>query len=205
MPRRPDMPPLRREELASDPVTQFEAWWELALKEAVLAEAMTLATMDDEGAPDARMVLLKGFDQRGFRFHTNYGSAKGRQLDAAGSAALVLYWRELDRQVRVRGAVERLSAEESDEYWRTRPRESQLGAWASPQSEVLASREALDEGQRALRERFEGEDVPRPEHWGGYVLRPDAVEFWQGQVGRLHDRFRYSRDGDSWKIDRLAP
>jgi pyridoxamine 5'-phosphate oxidase len=199
------MPPLRREDLAPDPVAQFGAWWEVASREVPLAEAMTLGTVDSEGAPDARMVLLKGFDERGFRFHTNYRSAKGRQLDAAGSAALVIYWRELDRQVRVRGGIERLSAEESDVYWRTRPRESQLGAWASPQSEVLASREALDERQQATRERFEGGDVSRPTHWGGYLLRPDAVEFWQGQVGRLHDRFRYSRDGDRWSIERLAP
>jgi pyridoxamine 5'-phosphate oxidase len=199
------MPPLRRDELASDPVAQFEAWWKLALKEAVLAEAMTLATIDSEGAPDARMVLLKGFDERGFRFHTNYESEKGRQLDAAGRAALVVYWKELDRQVRVRGEVERLSAEESDEYWRTRARASQLGAWASPQSEVLESREALDEQQEALRRRFEGQRVPRPEHWGGYLLRPASVEFWQGQVARLHDRFRYTRAGDGWEIERLAP
>ena len=152
MPRRPDMPPLRREELAPDPVAQFGAWWELALKEAVLAEAMTLATVDSEGAPDARMVLLKGFDERGFRFHTNYQSEKGRQLEVAGRAALVIYWRELDRQVRVRGSVERLSAEESDEYWRTRPRESQLGAWASPQSE----RDRVEGGARRSR-RHDGE------------------------------------------------
>ena len=205
MPRRPDMPPLRREELASDPVAQFGAWWELAVKDAVLAEAMTLATVDDDGVPDARMVLLKGFDDAGFRFHTNYESAKGRQLDAAGSAALVIYWREVDRQVRLRGAVERLSAEESDEYWRTRPRESQLGAWASPQSERIASREELDEAVAAADARFAEVEVPRPEHWGGYLLRPEVVEFWQGQVGRLHDRFRYERNGDGWKIERLAP
>ena len=205
MPRRPDMPPLRKDELAPNPTEQFRRWWEPALREAVLAEAMTLATVDSEGAPDARMVLLKGFDERGFRFHTNYGSEKGRQLDADGRAALVVYWRELDRQVRVRGEVERLSADESDEYWETRPRESQLGAWASPQSEMLGSREELEEQLQAIRERFEGGEVLRPEHWGGYLLRPESVEFWQGQVGRLHNRFRYSRKGDGWRIERLAP
>jgi len=199
------MPPLRKDELAPNPTEQFRRWWEPALREAVLAEAMTLATVDSEGAPDARMVLLKGFDERGFRFHTNYGSEKGRQLDADGRAALVVYWRELDRQVRVRGEVERLSADESDEYWETRPRESQLGAWASPQSEMLGSREELEEQLQAIRERFEGGEVLRPEHWGGYLLRPESVEFWQGQVGRLHNRFRYSRKGDGWRIERLAP
>jgi pyridoxamine 5'-phosphate oxidase len=205
MPRRPDMPPLRRDELEPDPVAQFETWWELALKEAVLAEAMALATVDADGAPDARMVLLKGFDERGFRLHTNYDSAKGRQLDGAGLAALVIYWRELDRQVRIRGPVERLSAEESDEYWRTRPRESQLGARASPQSERIASREELDEAVVAAEQRFAGTEVPRPEHWGGYLLLPESVEFWQGQVARLHDRFRYSRTEEGWSIERLAP
>jgi pyridoxamine 5'-phosphate oxidase len=200
------MPPLRREDLDPDPVAQFGRWWERALKEVPVAEAMALATVDPEGAPDARMVLLKGFDERGFRFHTNYESAKGVQLGAVDRAALVIYWRELDRQVRVRGEVERLSAAESDEYWLTRPRESQLGALASPQSEVLASRDALDEQQRAVKEGFEGEAaIPRPEHWGGYLLRPQVVEFWQGQVARLHDRFRYSRADAGWRIDRLAP
>jgi pyridoxamine 5'-phosphate oxidase len=199
------MPPLRRDDLDEDPIGQFGRWWELALKEVPLAEAMTLATVDVEGAPDARMVLLKGFDERGFRFHTNYESQKGRQLDGAREAAIVVYWRELDRQVRARGAVERLSAEESDEYWRTRVRESQLGAWASAQSSPVASREELDEAAAAADERFAGADVPRHEHWGGYLLRPESVEFWQGQIARLHDRFRYTRAGEGWVIERLAP
>ena len=205
VPRRPDLPPLSREDLADDPIDQFASWWERAEAEAPLPDAICLATADGDGAPDARMVLLKGFDQRGFRFHTNYESAKGEQLAAEPRAAIVVYWRELDRQVRIRGRVERLSVEESDEYFRTRPPDRRVGAWASPQSRPLDSREELDERVREVEERFAGEDIPRPEHWGGFVLHHGSVEFWQGQVGRLHDRFLYSRDGDGWRIQRLGP
>src|SRR3954469_17378446 len=166
---------------------------------------MTLATAGDDGAPDARMVLLKGFGPDGFRFFTSYESAKARQLAANASGALVIYWRELDRQVRVRGAVERLSEADSDAYFATRPRESQLGAWASPQSTPLADRADLDGRLREIEERFPlGADVPRPEHWGGFLLRHEEVEFWQGQQARCHDRFRYRRDGEGWLIERLA-
>jgi pyridoxamine 5'-phosphate oxidase len=199
------MPPLRREALRDDPIAQFAEWWERAEAEAPLPDAICLATADPEGVPDARMVLLKGFDEEGFRFHTNYRSAKGRQLEANPRAAIVVYWRELDRQVRVRGEVERLSASDSDAYFRTRPPERRVGAWASPQSEPLASREELDERAREVEERFAGEEVPRPEHWGGYLLRHSEVEFWQGQVGRLHDRFLYVREGERWRIERLGP
>ena len=205
MPRRPDMPPLRRPDLRDDAVEQFAEWYERAVDEVPLADAMALATVDADGHPDARMVLLKGFDAAGIRFFTNYESAKGAQLEGAGHAAVIVYWRELDRQVRARGPVERLSAADSDAYFASRPRDSQLGAWASPQSSVLESREQLDERLAEVQARFEGTDVPRPEHWGGYLLRPDTVEFWQGQVGRLHDRFRYSRDGAGWRVERLAP
>lgn len=204
-PRRPDLPPLSRDQLAADPIEQFAAWWERALAEVPLPDAMCLATADADGAPDARMVLLKGFDERGFSFHTNYESAKGRQLAANGRAALVLYWRELDRQVRVRGRVERLPAADSDAYFHTRPPERRVGAWASAQSEPLASRAELDERVREVEARFAGREIPRPEHWGGFVVEHEEVEFWQGQVGRLHDRFLYSRAGDGWRIERLAP
>jgi pyridoxamine 5'-phosphate oxidase len=187
------MPPLRRDSLADDPIEQFGEWFQRAADEVPLAEAMTLATIDPAGSPDARMVLLKGFDREGFRFFTNYESAKAAQLAARSEAALVVYWRELDRQIRIRGEVERLA------------RDSQLGAWASPQSRSLESREQLDEAFAAAARRFEGEDVPRPDHWGGYLLRPRTVEFWQGQVGRLHDRFRYSRSNGGWSVERLAP
>jgi pyridoxamine 5'-phosphate oxidase len=199
------MPPLRRESLAADPIEQFATWFERASREAPLAEAMTLATVDEDCAPDARMVLLKGVDGGGFRFYSNYDSAKGRQLAARPEAALVVYWRELDRQVRVRGEVERLPAAESDSYFATRGRPSQLGAWASPQSQPLESREELEARVHEAEERFPVDDVVRPEQWGGYLLRPRSIEFWQGQLGRLHDRFRYTRDGSGWRIERLAP
>lgn len=205
MPRRPDIKALAKADLAPDPIAQFRIWWRRALEEVPLADAMTLATVDQDGAPDARMVLLKGFSSEGFRFFTNYGSRKARQLDASGRAALVFYWRELDRQVRVRGRVERLGAAAADEYFATRPRVSQLGAWASPQSQPLRDRAELEERLRHVEERFEGREVPRPDHWGGYLLRHDAVEFWQGRTGRLHDRFLYTREGEGWRIQRLGP
>ena len=204
-PRRPDIPPLRRSVLADDPFDQFSAWYVEAEREAPLADAMTLATVDPEGAPDARMILLKGHGRDGFRFFTNQESAKGRQLAAVPRAALVIYWRELDRQVRARGPVEPLSAAESDAYFATRPRDSQLGAWASPQSEPLESRDELDRRFAEAGRTYGDGLVPRPPHWGGYLLVPDSIEFWQGQVGRLHDRFRYARDGTGWRIERLAP
>jgi pyridoxamine 5'-phosphate oxidase len=166
---------------------------------------MTLATVDEAGAPDARMVLLKGHGPEGFRFYTNVESVKGRQLAGSPAAAIVVYWRELDRQVRARGAVERLADEVADEYFASRPRDSQLGAWASPQSEAVGSRDELERMVAELGERYAGGEIPRPPHWGGFRLVPDVVEFWQGRTGRLHDRFRYRRDGDAWAIERLAP
>jgi pyridoxamine 5'-phosphate oxidase len=207
------MPALRRSQLDPDPFTQFASWFELAEREVPLAEAMTLATVDGDCSPDARMVLLKGFGPDGFRFFTSYESAKGEQLGARSEAALVVYWRELDRQVRARGTVERLPAPDSDAYFTTRARTSQLGAWASPQSRPLASRAELDERLREAERRFEHGAVPRPDHWGGYELRPWTIEFWQGRGGRLHDRFRYLREGEvageptgeGWRIERLGP
>jgi pyridoxamine 5'-phosphate oxidase len=199
------MPPLHRSALADDPVDQFREWYERAALGAPLADAMTLATIDGDGSPDARMVLLKGFGSDGFRFFTNLGSAKARQLEAVPRAALVLYWRELDRQVRIRGYVEKLPEADDDEYFATRPTEARLGAWASPQSEPLPDRETLDDRVREVTERFVGAEVPRPEFWGGYLLRPDRIEFWQGQAARLHDRFVYVRQDDGWRIQRLAP
>jgi pyridoxamine 5'-phosphate oxidase len=198
------MPALDRAHLDPDPIAQFRDWFERAQREAVLPEAVALATVDERGAPDARMVLLKGADDRGFRFFTNYESAKARQLEA-GPAALIAYWRELDRQVRIRGPVERLDADESDAYFATRARDSQIGAWASPQSRPLGSRAELDGMVEETAARFADGEVPRPAHWGGFLLRPDSIEFWQGQVGRLHDRFRYGRNGEDWRIERLAP
>jgi pyridoxamine 5'-phosphate oxidase len=199
------MAPLHRSDLADDPIEQFRRWYERAADEAPLAEAMTLATVDEAGWPDARMVLLKGSGPEGFRFFTNLGSAKARQVEAVPRAALVLYWRELDRQVRIRGPVEKLADRDDDEYFATRPTAARLGAWASPQSEPLPDRPALDERLCEVTERFAGGEVPRPPFWGGYVLRPEQIEFWQGQAARLHDRFLYTRAGDGWRIQRLAP
>jgi pyridoxamine 5'-phosphate oxidase len=199
------MPPFSEEDLLADPIELFARWFELAGQGAPLPEAVNVATVDADGAPDARMVLLKGFDERGFRFFTNERSEKGRQLTERPRAAMTFYWRELDRQVRVRGAIERVPDDEADEYFASRPRDSQLGAWASPQSEPLRDRADLDERLAAVRERFADGAVERPSHWGGFRLVPDSIEFWQGQVGRLHDRFRYERDGDGWQVSRLGP
>jgi pyridoxamine 5'-phosphate oxidase len=199
------MPDLRVDRLDPDPFAQFAEWAQLAEAEVPLADAMTLATVDAEGRPDARMVLLKGVGPDGFRFFSNYESAKAGQIAASPHAALVVYWRELDRQVRARGEVGRLEEAESDAYFATRPRDSQLGAWASPQSRPIDSRARLEALVAEHERRFTGGEVPRPPHWGGFVLRPRTIEFWQGQVGRLHDRFRYTRRGDGWLIERLAP
>ena len=203
-PRRPDNPPLDREHLANDPLEQFAQWFEEAQAVVPLAEAMTLATVDADGAPNARMVLLKGFGPDGFRFFTNYESAKGEELAASPRAALVIYWRELDRQVRVRGEVERLPAGDSDAYFASRPRESRVAAAISPQSRRI-EREELERRFAELDAEAGDDGPPRPEHWGGYLVRPDEIEFWQGRDSRMHDRFAYSRHPDGWVLQRLAP
>jgi pyridoxamine 5'-phosphate oxidase len=207
MSERRAFPPLHKGDLAADPFEQFARWYELALEEVPLADAMTLATLGADGTPDARMVLLKGHGPDGFRFFTNYESAKAGEIDADPRGALILYWREQDRQVRARGPIERLPATDSDAYFASRARESRLGAWASPQSRPLADRAELDARLDAVRERFaDAEDIPRPDFWGGFVLRPTTIEFWQGQQARLHDRFLYRRaEGDGWNIERLGP
>ena len=189
-----------------DPIRQFQTWFDDAIAAKLpLPEAMTLATATLDGRPSARMVLLKQVDHDGFVFFTNYSSAKGEQLDANPYAALVFYWSQLDRQVRVEGSVTKTSEEESQEYFRTRPRESQIGAWASAQSEVIRSREALEERAKELETRYHDREVDCPEYWGGYRLRPERIEFWKSRVGRLHDRILYERKGDGWTISRLAP
>jgi pyridoxamine 5'-phosphate oxidase len=203
-PRRPDNPPLDREQLANDPLEQFAQWFEEAQAVVPLAEAMTLATVDADGVPNARMVLLKGFGPDGFRFFTNYESAKGEELAASPRAALVIYWRELDRQVRVRGEVERLPAGDSDAYFASRPRESRVAAAISPQSRRI-ERDELERCFAELDAEAGDDGPPRPEHWGGYLVRPDEIEFWQGRDNRMHDRFAYSRQPDEWIIQRLAP
>lgn len=200
---------LTRDRVAEDPIDQFRTWFDEALNAEVTdPNAMTLATVAPDGTPAARIVLLKGVDERGFRFFTNYNSRKGTELDQIPHAALVFLWKPLERQVRVEGTVERLPEAESTDYFQSRPRGSQLGAWASPQSQVVESREALEQTLEDVKEEYEGEaPIPRPGHWGGYVVRPTKVEFWQGRANRLHDRLRYRRaEGDgTWQIERLAP
>ncbi|HEX3183872.1 MAG TPA: pyridoxamine 5'-phosphate oxidase [Pyrinomonadaceae bacterium] len=190
-----------------DPIKQFQLWFDEAVAAKLpLAEAMTLATATPEGRPSARMVLLKQVDEDGFVFFTNYHSAKASQLESNPYAALVFYWNPLDRQVRIEGRVERTSAEESESYFQTRPRESQIGAWASPQSSVIAGREVLEERARELEAYYRDRAIECPGHWGGYRLRPDKIEFWKSRIGRLHDRILYELTSDgTWSINRLAP
>jgi len=189
-----------------DPIKQFQLWFDEAVSAKLpLAEAMTLATATPEGRPSARMVLLKQADEDGFVFFTNYHSAKASQLENNPYAALVFYWNPLDRQVRIEGRVERTSAEESESYFQTRPRESQIGAWASQQSEAIESRAALEERAAELEKLYADREIDCPEHWGGYRLKPERIEFWKSRIGRLHDRILYQREGDGWSITRLAP
>jgi pyridoxamine 5'-phosphate oxidase len=221
---------LRRSDLDADPIGQFKKWFDQAsgarasgrirkfcikLYKALLMAsgadvmdltAMTLATADKQGRPSARIVLLKGVDQRGFIFYTNYDSRKGQELAENQQAALVFYWPEQERQVCVAGEVSRLPLAESDAYFKSRPRGSQLGAWASAQSAVVRDRAALEAKWNQMETQFAGQEIPRPLHWGGYVLCPARIEFWQGRPNRLHDRFRYTRQpGNTWFIERLSP
>jgi len=201
-----DRRPLSEDRVAADPVAQFAQWYEIArASEKPLPEAVALATATRAGLPSLRMVLLKGFDAHGFVFYTNYRSRKGRELARNPRAALLFYWGGSGRQVRIDGRVERLRARESDEYFATRPRGSQLAAWASPQSAVVAGRGALERRFAAFARRYPAA-VPRPPHWGGYRLVPEAFEFWQGGEDRLHDRILYRRARSGrWRIERLAP
>jgi pyridoxamine 5'-phosphate oxidase len=192
--------------VAADPIVQFRAWFDAARDAGIYEpEAMTVSTVDAGGRPASRFVLLRGLDERGLSFYTNYESAKGRALAANPYAALTFGWVAIHRSVRVEGPVERLPAAESDAYFASRPRGAQLGAWASPQSTVIAGRDQLDRALAEAEERFAGGDVPRPPHWGGFLVAPARVEFWEGRPNRLHDRVRYEREGDGWRIERLAP
>ena len=198
--------PLNEHDLDDDPVAQFRAWLSQARDAGIsFPEAMTLATADARGRPSARTVLLRGIDELGFVFFTNYDSRKATELAENPNAALTFLWKELERQVCVVGTVARTSDEESEAYFRTRPREARLGAWTSLQSRPVGSRDELDAAFRELEVRFPGEDVPLPPHWGGFRLRPDTIEFWKGRAHRLHDRFRYTRGEDGWDRVRLWP
>ena len=192
-------------DVADDPITQFRAWFDLWVDvNPYIADTMVLSTVDADGWPDARAVLLKGVDSRGFVFYTNRLSAKGRHLEANGRGALTMVWREIERQVRVVGEVSHVPESESDAYFSSRPRGAQIGACASEQSEVLSSRAELEARVAELEEQYPGE-IPRPPHWGGYLIAPHSVEFWQGRPDRLHDRVRYRREADAWITERLAP
>jgi pyridoxamine 5'-phosphate oxidase len=198
---------LLEEEADPDPIRQFVAWFDEAAQSGVAeSNAMALATATLDGSPSVRMVLLRGVDARGFTFFTNYDSRKARELEANPHAAVVFFWHELERQVRAEGRIERTSSAESDDYFRTRPKGARLGAWASPQSAVIAGREVLDAEFRGLESRYPDDTVPRPANWGGYRLVPQSIEFWQGRPNRLHDRLRYTRrEQGGWLIERLAP
>jgi pyridoxamine 5'-phosphate oxidase len=198
---------LRRSDLNPDPIKQFANWFTTAIETGIRdVNAMSLATAGQDAKPSVRIVLLKSFDEDGFVFFTNYESEKGKQLEANPYAALGFYWIELDRQIRISGKVDRTSRKESQTYFHSRPVGSQLSAWASRQSAVLDGRRVLDARMEEMNERFAGKRVPLPPHWGGYRLKPDNMEFWQGRSNRLHDRFRYTRQSDgSWLIERLAP
>jgi pyridoxamine 5'-phosphate oxidase len=192
--------------VSPEPVAEFARWFEEALKAEVLEpNAMTLATASDDGAPSARIVLLKGFDERGFVFFTDYRSQKGTELDRNPRAALVFYWPELERQVRITGRTATITREESEAYFRTRPRSSRISAWVSHQSQVIRSRKVLEDRVPEFQSRFPEDEVPLPPYWGGFRLAPEAIEFWQGRESRLHDRIRYVLNGDRWQVERLSP
>ncbi len=197
---------LSEESAGSDPITLFREWFDAAKRAGIyLPESMSVATATPEGRPSARMMLLKGVSERGFEFYTNYDSRKGSELDANPYAALVFHWSTLQRQVRIEGAVTRMSAEESNAYFQSRPRGSQLGAWASQQSSVLAERDELDRRFHKYKTEYAKGDIPLPPFWGGLRLRPERIEFWQGRINRLHDRLLYTRKGVRWTVERLSP
>lgn len=197
---------LSESDVKQDPIEQFGKWWDEAIASSIdEVNAMTLSTVTAEGKPSARIVLLKGFDERGFVFFTNYESNKGAQLTANPFASLVFFWKELERQVRIEGICEKVSEQESDDYFHSRPIGSQLGACASPQSRVIESRRVIENNLEKLQDQYREMEIPRPAHWGGYRVVPQAIEFWQGRSSRLHDRIKYTKENQSWKIVRLAP
>jgi pyridoxamine 5'-phosphate oxidase len=189
-----------------NPFEQFEMWLEEAIAEAVdEPNAMVLTTAASNGKTSARIVLLRGFDQKGFVFYTNYDSRKGREIAQNPNASLLFFWAKLERQIRIEGVISKIDRRQTEEYFASRPRESQIGAWASLQSDVIAERSELEDKIAALEKQFEGKEVPCPENWGGYVLQPDLFEFWQGRKSRLHDRLCYTKIKSNWNIERLSP
>ncbi len=199
------MQSLDEKDSAANPFAQFDKWWEEATNSNIdEVNAMTLATATKSGMPSARIVLLKGYDESGFVFFTHYSSAKGNELAENPHAALIFFWKELERQVRIEGVVEKISSEKSDKYFASRPVGSRIGAWASPQSNTIAGRNVLEENEKKFSQQF-GNDIPRPETWGGYIVKPTKIEFWQGRSNRLHDRLQYSLHDGNWKMERLAP
>lgn len=198
---------LTESDVAENAMEQFERWWQDAIKSELLeVNAMTLATASADGLPSARIVLLKGVNKAGFQFYTNYESFKGKQLMENPRACLVFFWKELQRQIRITGLVEKLSKENSDAYFKSRPASSRIGAWASPQSEVIESSEWLIEQANQYEKKFPENNIPRPPYWGGYLVRPVTIEFWQGRPSRLHDRLQYTlQENGGWIIERLAP
>ncbi len=194
-------------EAAKKPIDQFSKWWDDAIKSEIdEVNAMTLATADSNGKPSARIVLLKGFDENGFVFFTNYQSLKGKELEQNPQACLVFYWKELERQIKIEGIAQKLSDVENDTYYFSRPAGSRIGAWASPQSSVIKGREIIEKNVAKYATKFLNKEIPRPDHWGGYLLKPTLIEFWQGGSNRLHDRIQYRLlKKSNWKIERLAP
>ena len=193
-------------DVQKDAIDQFTIWWDDAVKSDIYeVNAMTLATVSDDMKPSARIVLLKGYNQDGFIFYTNYLSSKGKELEQNPNAALVFFWKELERQVRIEGIVERVSEAESDSYFSSRPTGSKIGAWASAQSSHIANREEIEESFLNYAAKFKENHIPRPTHWGGYIVKPGKIEFWQGRSSRLHDRLRYTKRNADWEIERLAP
>lgn len=197
---------MEKDTAREDPFEQFELWLTEAIaKDLHEPNAMVLSTADDSGRPSSRVVLLRGFDQQGFTFFTNYDSRKAAEIAKNPQAALLFYWADLSKQVRVEGSIAKAPEQISDEYFASRPRASQLGAIASPQSSVIENRLQLEEKYAALKDEYGDHEIARPENWGGYIVKPDLFEFWQGRASRLHDRLRYTRSGDEWSIERLAP
>jgi pyridoxamine 5'-phosphate oxidase len=198
---------LLEKDVDADPVKQFQQWWNEALQSNVEEpNAMTLATSTPSGKPSARIVLLKEIKDNGFVYFSNYDSRKGKEINDNPFVSLVFFWKELERQIRIEGEAEKISSAESDEYFLSRPLESRIGAWCSPQSEIIKNREVLEKNVHDYTQKFLSQNIPRPPHWGGYIVKPNLVEFWQGRPGRLHDRILYTiNEKAAWKIERLAP